>query len=341
MWPIVGNENIVSYIEAALKSGRLSHAYLFTGRAHIGKTKIALALASAVNCISQEKPCGECSSCNRIAAGKHPDVETIRLLSAEESEDKKAKSEVVIEQIRKLQHSASLPPYEGRCRVFIFEHAELINDEAANCLLKTLEEPLPNVMFILLAHNRKDLPDTVVSRCQAIELRPVPKQIIERMLLSHGVDRQEADLLARMAAGAPGWAINAAENKDIVQQRLDMLHLFLSLITANYNERFEAAERLVRDIPDRNEMIWLIGEWRRLWRDIILAKLGQSDAIINLSLSEEIFEVAPRLNSNKILNFIRTLNSAEKHLRHNVNARIEFESLLLEMPRLDKALAKG
>ena len=341
MWPIVGNQRVISHLEIDLKSGHLSHAYLFTGRSQIGKTTTALTLASAVNCSAGEKPCGECSSCIRIASGKHPDVEIIGLLSAEESEDKKAKNEVVIEQVRKLQHSASLPPYEGRCRVFIFEHAELMNDETANRLLKTLEEPLPNVMFILIAHDRGELPETIISRCRVMEFRPVPKNIIERLLITHGVRNELADKLARMACGAPGWAVKAIEKEEMVQRHSEMMGLLIDLISADYEERFEAAGELNQRIQNRNELTGLIEDWLGLWRDMVLIKAGQADEITNLGFKKTIISLVSRLILTDIKNFTDDLCKTKKKLHYNVNTRLAIEAVLLKMPKLHKAVVKG
>src|SRR5512139_2351267 len=128
MWPLVGHNRTVAFLQRSLEKGALPQACLFSGPPHVGKMTLALLIAQAINCIAKDKPCGECPSCRKIAGGAHPDVQIIELLTAESSDDKKDKSEIVIEQVRKLQHWANLPPYEGRYRVFIFEQAELMNE---------------------------------------------------------------------------------------------------------------------------------------------------------------------------------------------------------------------
>lgn len=342
MWLLTGNSRVTSYLERSLEKGALSHAFLFTGPRHIGKMTLALELAQAVNCAGQTRPCGECSACQKISGPGHPDVQIIRLLGADESDDKKAKNELVIEQIRKLQHWASLPPYEGRCRVFIFEQADMLNEEAANCLLKTLEEPLPNVLFILLAPDENTLPETIVSRCQRLDLKPVPAVEIEELLLSRGLNPERAGQLARLAAGAPGWAIDAGEHEDVLGDRTERLVRLVDLVSQGYEERFEAAEALTgKGAQSRSDASEVLKEWRGLWRDLILIKTGQAEHIANLDFKDKLTSLSATLSLGEVRAFIGCLSTAIIQARQNVNARLIMEVLMLDMPRVDKAILKG
>ena len=139
MWNIVGQRRALSLLQGSLSRGRVAHAYLFSGPPHVGKMTLANDLARALNCNANDPPCGECSICQRITSGKHADVQEIGL---GKNPDGKVQTEIGIEEIRQLQHSTNLPPFEGKCRVYIINGAEWLSTEAANCLLKTLEEPL-------------------------------------------------------------------------------------------------------------------------------------------------------------------------------------------------------
>ena len=167
MWQLTGHSRAIGLLRQSLGSGRLSHAYLFVGPAHVGKFTLALNLAQAVNCDGGDPPCQECVPCRRIAAAKHADIHIVDLLSVE-------KKEIGIRQVADMQTAAHLPPFEGRHKVFIFDRAELLSHEAANSLLKTLEEPPPNVLIILLTARESALLPTIASRCQRVELRPLP-----------------------------------------------------------------------------------------------------------------------------------------------------------------------
>ena len=341
MWPVVGHDRVVSYIERGLKNGALSHAYFFTGPKHIGKMTLALALAQAVNCSAQDKPCGECSACLKIAARNHPDVQVIKPLTADESEDKKAKSEIIISQVRELQRWASLPPYEGRCRVFIFEEAELLNEAAANCLLKSLEEPLPGVLFILVAPSPGAVPETIASRAHHLAFRPVPTSETENLLMSRGQLPDKAALLARLSGGATGWAIAAAEHEDIMTRRTERLELLLGLIGQGYDRRFEAAEELSgKETRGRGDTAELIHDWQILWRDLLLAGAGQAEAIVNLDYKDRIVDLSGRLGPANIRTFVTALTKAGELVGHNVNPKLILETLMLDMPLVDKARSK-
>src|SRR3990172_564534 len=175
MWQVIGQTKAVSLLQRSLEIDSLAHAYLFVGPAHVGKMTLALNLAQALNCEAaqppfgeaQGRPCGECLSCQRIALGKHADVQVMSL-NGETSEENRAK--ISVEQIERLQHSVSLPPFEGRYKVFIIDGAEFLSIGAANRLLKTLEEPVGKVIFILLTADEKLLLPTVVSRCHPLQL---------------------------------------------------------------------------------------------------------------------------------------------------------------------------
>jgi len=341
MWPLAGHDRIVTYLKRSLEKGVLSHAYLFTGPQGVGKMTAALFLAQAVNCPAADKPCCECPSCLKIAVRNHPDIQVLKLLTADETEDKKAKSEIVIEQVRDLQHWACLPPYEGRCRVFIFEQAELMNEAAANCLLKTLEEPLPNVLLILLAPSLGVVPETIISRCQHLAFRPVKTEIIEGLLLDRGVSTEQANLLAHLAGGAPGWALTALENDEVLTQRKERLELLLGLIGCGYEERFEAAEELAgKGASGRNDATGLIRDWQGLWRDLLLIKAGGAEGVINRDYQDRITATCDKLDINNIRSFLSDLTKAEKLVDYNVNTRLILETLMLDMPLVDKAKPK-
>ncbi|GAI32367.1 unnamed protein product, partial [marine sediment metagenome] len=189
----------------------VAHAYLFVGPPHVGKMTLALNLAQALNCEAVEPPCGECLPCQKIASAKYVDVQIIGLTTDGDSVEAKPRTEISIDQIREMQHSASLPPFEGKYKVFIIDGAEHLSSEAANCLLKTLEEPVGRVIFILLATNDKLLPATVISRCQRLELPPLAVSEVEAALNSRwGIESQKAKLLARLSHGCLGWALSAA-----------------------------------------------------------------------------------------------------------------------------------
>jgi DNA polymerase-3 subunit delta' len=335
MWPLTGHEQVVACLQRSLKKGNLAHAYLFTGLPHVGKMTLATALAQALNCEAQEKPCGECSACRKITAGVHPDVQTLKLWTVETAPDKKARTEIVMDQIEELQHWANLPPYEGKCRVFIFENAELINPNAANRLLKTLEEPLSGVYFLLLTAVPEQLLETIISRCQVLSLKPLPSAIMEDMLRVRGLEEGKATLLAHLAKGAPGWALAAVEDENLVTGRREKMNHLVNLLNQGYEERFELAEELAgRGSQNYGAIQATFDLWLELWRDLLLIKVGAPATITNMDLGSKLGSLAGGLSLEDIRAFINHIRQARRQLEQNVNARLLLEVLMLEMPRL-------
>jgi DNA polymerase III subunit delta' len=166
-WGVVGNTWAIELLAQAVRTGRVSHAYLFVGPEQIGKATLAKAFAQALVCerasgpAGDGAPCGECRACRRVAEGRYPDVQ---IIAAE-------KNFIQIDQIRTLQLDAAVAPLEGKRKVFIVQEIERATPAAANALLKTLEEPPPNVVLVLTSNRRDMVLPTVLSRCQILGLR--------------------------------------------------------------------------------------------------------------------------------------------------------------------------
>jgi len=319
MWQIIGHEPAVKLLKQALAANRLSHAYLFAGPPQIGKTTLALRLAQALNCASEDRPCGSCLSCQRITRHVHPDV---RLIEAEEGAIK-------ISQVRELQHEAALSPYEAAWRVFIIPDFQQATVEAANCLLKTLEEPPPQVILLLTTTDIGMLLPTIVSRCQVISLRSLPIQkVAEALLELGGISREEADLLARLSEGRIGWAIQARQNKGILQERTDRLAAFHDLSRGGLVPRMEYAQRICQK-PE--ELPALLDLWISWWRDLLLVKAGCEELAVNSDQIALLQQEAARQGITEIERFIRNARRVKSELEKNANPRLAMEALLIDM----------
>lgn len=332
MWQVYGQTRAVCLLENSLKSGNLAHAYLLAGPPHVGKMTLALNLAQALNCEAEERPCLECNSCQKIAVSGHADVQVISL---EKNEDASEKKLISVEQIEDMQHAASLPPYEGRHKVFIIDGAELLSIESANRLLKTLEEPVDRVTFILLTVNDKLLPTTVISRCQRLELAPLSiTEASEELVKNFGLDSERARLLAGLSHGCLGWAISAAGDDGVLRQRDEQLDALLEAIKGNNEERFAYAARLAtRFGQSRGEVYDVLELWLDYWRDLMLVRLGCQDMVANIDRQAELVEMAKNYRLSQITSFIEKIQSAALELRQNVNARLALEVLMLDIPK--------
>ena len=331
MWQVIGQTRAVSFLQRSLEAGTLAHAFLLVGPSHVGKMTLALNLAQALNCEAAERPCLECASCQKIDSAGHADVQVIGLTQNEDSAEAKL---ISIDQIRQMQHSASLPPFEGKHKVFIIDGAELLSIEAANCLLKTLEEPVGRVTFLLLTVNDSLLPATVVSRCQRLELPPLSTAEVESALADRGVEPQRAELLARLSHGCLGWAITAAADDSLLQQRNEEIERLLSIITADCEERFAYVAQLAAQFnQNRGSVYGVLDLWLDYWRDLMLVKIGCRDIITNIDRLARLAEMAQCYRLAQIRAFIESLRAAAEQLRQNANPQLVLEVLMLDMPR--------
>lgn len=340
MWQVIGQDRTVSLLQRAMKTGALAHAYLFVGPNHVGKMTLALNLAQALNCEAAEPPCGECLTCQKIASAGYADVQIIGLATGGDSGEARPRTEIGIDQIREMQRSASLPPFEGRYKVFIIDGAEQLSNEAANCLLKTLEEPVGEVVFILLATNDRLLPATVISRCQRLELPPLAATEVEAALNSRwGIESQKAKLLARLSHGCLGWALSATIDGGLLQQRADRIERLLDITNADCEERFAYATELVARFSRRKGSVQeVLDLWLDFWRDLLLVKVGCSEAITDVDLESTLVEMARGYTLTQIRAFINSIRAAGEQLGQNANPRLVLEVLMLSIPRREEAI---
>lgn len=345
MWNIIGQDKALAMLDGARRQERLAHAYLLVGPRGVGKRTLALNLAQAVNCTGQDPPCGQCQSCRRISGSKHSDVRVIVLKDVSGAEDGgsrrdigpddiKQRKEIGIDDIKQLQSEASLPPFEGLRKVFIIDGAEHLSAPAANCLLKTLEEPPAGVIIFLLAAREDKLLPTVVSRCQRVELLPLPPPVLEGLLAERwGVERERARLLARLSRGCTGWAVTAGEDKSFLEQYFQQLQELIALEEAGLERRFAVAARMAaRFQKQREKTEETLALWLGWWHDLLLMKSGVRDSIVNVN-QEGLLEQKARLYSlEAIKSFMNALRKARQQLEWNANARLVLEVLMLELP---------
>jgi len=335
MWRTAGQDRIIGFLRDSIARRSLAHAYLLVGPPHIGKMTLALDLASALNCGDGTPPCGSCRACQRIQQGKYPDVIVIDKYAGREQKDRRKATEIGIDMVRELlQRSSNLPPYEGNFKVYIIDDADLMSAEAANCLLKTLEEPPQHVIILLLTSQENALLPTVVSRCRRFDLKPVAVAEIESQLQKYdSVNSDKIKLLSRLSGGCLGWAISALNDDSYLQNRDLRLGEFASLLTRSWSDRLSYIQRLPSDRNGVEEMIKL---WLSWCRDVMLLKYNCEDAVTNLDKINDIKLWANTLTILEIKEFINSLNRMLLNLSHNANLHLLFEVIMLDMPKKEK-----
>lgn len=330
MTPFIGNTRALAAINRAVAAGSVQHAYLFAGPERVGKATLAIRLAQALNCAANGKPCGECSSCRRIAAGAHADVFTVSVEPVSEGSQRTA---ISVDQMREVERTVSLAPYEGGWRVVIIDPADEMTQQAQNAFLKTLEEPPPHVVFVMVSTQPDLLLPTVLSRCQRIDFRLVPADDIETALTARGTDAGQAKTLARLAAGRPGWAFAMAGDPKLLEKRRETIEQGRTFGNIPLADRMDTAERLAgRYRENREDIFSRIDAWEGWWRDVLLVQSGAADAIANIDMQRELEADAGLAPQAAVLAYVKALGDAREHLQTNVNARLVFENLMLSAP---------
>lgn len=335
MWSIVGHRSAVELLRRSIESGRVGHAYLFSGPDHVGKRTLALQFARALVCTGDDPPCGppvdapsSCRACRHIHRGIHPDFREIELRTG--------KWRISSEQVDQFQHDLALKPMEAQRKVYLITDASLLSSTAANQLLKTLEEPPPQVVLILTADSPDLLLPTIVSRCQLVPLRPLPvSQVADYLKRELGQDPERAQLLARLSGGRIGWAISASQDPAILSFRERALEMLDSIARGSRLDRLarsrELAERWTTGPDSVREMLRL---WTGWWRDVLLVQLGQSSEVANCDRLSSIQAVARTLHPHAVTGAIDALRRTSDYLEHNCNPRLTLDVLALQIPAL-------
>ena len=334
MWDLVGQDHILRQIEFGLKWDRMAHAYLLIGPEHVGKMTLAIEIAKALNCLDrQDSPCGSCSQCTRIAAGNHPDVRVVSKVSRAEGEA--ARTVIGIQEVREVLRQVSLKPFEGSRIVVIFDGVESLSDEAANALLKTLEEPPDQVALLLLTANEDAILPTIRSRCRPLSLLPVPRaQMVEALVFRESCDRERAGELARLSRGCYGWAQTVLREPDLWDEREQDLDRLVQVCRSGLEERFAyASELATRFSRDRDSAQQLLFEWQRWWRDLLLIKEGAEGYLHNADRADELRMHATGVTTAQAVAFLERIDRTLKALEQNANARLACEVLMLNLPR--------
>lgn len=315
--PFYGQHQARKLLRRSLASGRLAHAYLFRGPEGVGKQLFARGLAAAVNCREQLGlvACGVCLSCRKFAAESHPDF---LLVSPE-------KEAIKIGQIRELIKKLSFAPYEAGTRVVLIEDVHAMRQEAANCLLKTLEEPRENNLLILTADSAVTVLQTIISRCQTIPFYALTPGETTAILkgLDGGMDEETALLLARLAEGSPGKALQF-HKRELVTFWEDLSALLLVQHkdeAADVRKCLLMAEKMAALKEDLPYLFSLI----RLWiRDGLFGLYGQEMGSEGLTTRKD-------WSYEQYFAKLQAVNQAEKELVRNCNRTLVCEVLLFRL----------
>jgi DNA polymerase-3 subunit delta' len=311
---VVGHERPIKIIRRAIETGRIHHAYLFTGMEGIGKKVVAMNMAKVLNCERQNgDACDECAACQRIGKGIYPDYLAVNPDNAV----------IKIEQVRDLQREIAFKPFEARWRVVVIDGAERLTRASANALLKTLEEPPPQTTLILIAAAIERLPATVLSRCQRIRFTPLTDEEVKKVLARH-LAQDQIDILVPLAAGSPGRAVQS-DWQAVQEVKMALGTAFaLSLL-----ERLQLAQDLAREEGKGKIFLEILEGWLR---DIIVYQETRDEGrLLNRDLIDEIKRVAPRRNKEGLLQSFWSVRKIRQGIEAHGNLQLALESALVTM----------
>ena len=318
---IKGQEKAIHILQCAIANRHLAHAYLFTGPDGIGKKKTALALAQYLNCDAPDEThftsCGHCPSCLQSECGSQPDL---MILEPDGNSIK-------IEQIRNLLSRVALRNYESRYKIILINDAHLMTEQAANCLLKTLEEPTDNTIFILITAQAQNLPVTILSRCQQIPFDLLPPTQIQEILQQLHPERQsQIGLVTALAQGSVSTAENLLANEEIATARQDFYQLLIQL------EKTSAAQIIgwCEQWDKNKKMVKALLELGQLWyHDVLVLHTAERiDLLINQDYLASLKSQAA--TPQQLLTILQYFQTGLTQLESNASPRLVLEIALLK-----------
>lgn len=318
---ILGHEQIIEHLQNAIKTDKVSHAYILDGPDMSGKKMIADAFSMTLQCEKKgTEPCMECHSCKQALGKNQPDIIYLQ---------HEKPNTISVDDIRsQINNDIGVKPYSSPYKVYIVDEAEKMNVQAQNALLKTIEEPPAYAVILLLTNNAEIFLPTILSRCVRLSLKAVPDEKIKKYLMEHyQVPDYKADVCVAFAQGNVGKAIELAASEDFNEIKNSALQLIKRLDDIELYEMTEAVRQIANFKLQINDYFDLIMIW---YRDVLLYK---ATADVNkLIFKEEVYDIkkeASRSSYGGIENILEALEKAKIRLNANVNFDLVIELLLL------------
>ena len=320
---IIGHEDIVKHFKSSIELGKISHAYILNGEKGSGKKTLAAVVAKSLQCESGEAdPCGTCKSCLQAESGNQPDIIWVT---------HEKPNVISVDEIRtQILNDIELKPYSSRYKIYIVPDAQLMNTQAQNAILKTLEEPPEYAIIMLLTNNVDKFLPTIISRCIVLNFRPVePLHMVDYLVNQIGIDREKARFCTDFAQGNLGKAVRLAISPDYNEIKEDSLRLLRRIQDMDMDEIIQAVRNMGKYKLDITDYIDIMTMW---FRDLLMVKISNSP---NKLIFKDEFSVmkkqASHVSYEGFEEILQALDKLKIRLEANVNFDIAMELMLLTM----------
>lgn len=318
---IIGHTGVVQHLENAIRSGKVSHAYILNGEKGSGKKTIARMFARALECENDEdRPCGKCHSCRQAASQNHPDI-------IEVTHDRP--NSISVDDIRsQVVEDVSVRPYSSPYKIYIINDGEKMTPQAQNALLKTIEEPPEYAVILILTANTAALLPTILSRCILLNTKPVPDaQVKEYLMANAKVPDYQADICVAFAQGNIGKALQLASSENFNEIKAAAVHLLTHVKEMDMSD-ITAAVRAVTEFKlDIRDYLDILAVW---YRDVLYFKAtNDADGIIFKEYLRAIKEQTKHISYEGVENILQGIVKAKTRLTANVNFELTMELLFL------------
>lgn len=322
---IIGHKQVITQLCLMQQEDRIPHAMLFCGTDGVGKSLVAEALAAAILCHApvHNQACGHCEACRALAAGTHPDFFQIQ----PESETKAAPA-IRIEAVRKLQEEIARIPLLSERRVVIMQEADKMNEAAANCLLKTIEEPSGQIVFILLTSRPSALLDTIISRCMRVEFGILQPEELVKILHQQGIEEPLAGKLASIADGSVSKAL-AMQDEELLNLQTQAFDLASAAGTLGVEQLLQLAKEM--SSHSRERLIQWLGFLAMIYRDLLMLYSGSGLPLYNQSDIDRLSSLLNKYHQQELLQLLQLVQDYQKRLGSNVNTQLCLEGFLIRI----------
>ena len=322
---IIGHKQVITQLCLMQQEDRIPHAMLFCGADGVGKSLVAEALAGVILCHApvHNQACGHCKACRALAAGTHPDFFQIQ----PESETKAAPA-IRIEAVRKLQEEIARIPLLSERRVVIMQEADKMNEAAANCLLKTIEEPSGQIVFILLTSRPSALLDTIISRCMRVEFGILQPEELVAILHQQGIKEPLAGKLASIADGSVSKAL-AMQDEELLNLQAQAFDLASAAGTLGVEQLLQLAKEM--SSHSREKLIQWLGFLAMIYRDLLMLYSGSGLPLYNQSDIDRLSSLLNKYHQQELLQLLQLVQDYQKRLGSNVNTQLCLEGFLIRI----------